>query len=129
MCRPRGRVRHFCLNENATLSSSTRLIHGFNRITLPGGVTRNLVPAHYQRARSNRCAGMNTSCWQCDRVCGQGSAVINGDGVQAHYAVLEKVCLHDGTRSNGSAGTNVTQVRFGEPIRLNPGTAADLDAE
>src|SRR5690625_7882725 len=72
---------------------------------------------------------MNTSCWQCDRVRGQGSAVINGDGVQAHYAVLEKVRLHDGARSHRGTGTNVTQIRFGEPIGLNPRAAADLNAE
>src|SRR5699024_9239928 len=54
--------------EEAALLMYKRLIYRFNRITLPGGMARNLVPAHHQRARSNRCAGMNMSCWQCDGV-------------------------------------------------------------
>src|SRR5699024_11588022 len=53
--------------EEAALLMYKRLIYRFNRITLPGGMARNLVPAHHQRARSNRCAGMNMTCWQCDR--------------------------------------------------------------
>src|SRR5690625_2200526 len=106
-----------------------RLIYRFNRISLPGGVARNLVPAHHQRARSNRRAGMNMSCWQGDGVRSWCGSVVDSDRIQTHHAILEEVGLHDGAWTNGGTGADVAEFGFGEPVRLNPGAAADFHAE
>ena len=66
---------------------------------------------------------------QHHRVGRQGCTVGDGDGVQAHDAVLEQMRLHDGARADGGAAAHDAQVCLGEPVGLDPRAAADLRAQ
>ena len=60
---------------------------------------------------------------------GERGAGLDGDGIQAHHAVLEKVGLHHRARAHGGGLTDADEVRFREPVGIDPRTAADFHAE
>src|SRR5699024_2731494 len=101
----------------------------FDRVALPPGVGGDAVAAHDQGAWTDGGGGVDKRGGERHRVVTQGRTVGDGDGVEAHDAVLEQVRLHHSSGAHGGTTADITEVGFGEPVALDPCALTDVRAE